>query len=401
LRGFYDDNINSVADKLDLSPFHRASTGFEVSPSVSLLLPMEATTLSAAYVYSYKYYDHQPAGNSDHDDQSHTFNLALDHAFNEHYQIAVKDSFVIGQEPDILRSGNAMTTFQRVPGDNIRNYGSINFDGKISRTFGYQIGYANSYFDYSADEPTTDFNGNVVPSISGLLDRLEHVIHLDGRWQIQPDTVGILGYQFRWIDYTGDEVLGETINSVGDLVSVKSDVRNSQSHYGYVGLDHTFRPDLTGSLRVGAQYTDYNNDPANESTVSPYVLASIRYLYMPESSVELGFTHDLNATDLMGFNGESFTRDQESSVVYLALSHRITPKLFGHLLGQFQSSEFRGGAYDKETERFYSAGVNLEYRFNHYLSSHVGYSYDKLESDLGDARNFDRNRVYIGVTATY
>jgi hypothetical protein len=44
-------------------------------------------------------------------------------------------------------------------------------------------------------------------------------------------------------------------------------------------------------------------------------------------------------------------------------------------------------------------GADAEYRFNQYLSAHVGYSYDNLGSELG--RHFDRNRVYFGITATY
>jgi hypothetical protein len=49
---------------------------------------------------------------------------------------------------------------------------------------------------------------------------------------------------------------------------------------------------------------------------------------------------------------------------------------------------------------FYLLGLNLEYRFNSNFSADVGYNYDRLESDLG-GRSFDRNRVYLGITATY
>jgi len=45
-------------------------------------------------------------------------------------------------------------------------------------------------------------------------------------------------------------------------------------------------------------------------------------------------------------------------------------------------------------------GLNLEYRFNPHLSAEAGYNYDRLDSDL-QTRGFDRNRVYIGVKASY
>src|SRR6185369_12905125 len=86
-----------------------------------------------------------------HYDQTHSFALSLDHSFNERYQISVRDSFVIGQEPDLLRAGNSFSTFQRISGDNIRNYGSINFNAQVTRQLGLEIGYANSFYDYDDD----------------------------------------------------------------------------------------------------------------------------------------------------------------------------------------------------------------------------------------------------------
>ena len=58
-----------------------------------------------------------------------------------------------------------------------------------------------------------------------------------------------------------------------------------------------------------------------------------------------------------------------------------------------------GGPLDNRDEKYYLVGLNLEYRFNPHFAAHVGYNYDKLESEAG--RSFDRNRVYIGVTASY
>ena len=51
-------------------------------------------------------------------------------------------------------------------------------------------------------------------------------------------------------------------------------------------------------------------------------------------------------------------------------------------MGQFQNSTFNGGTFDDETEQFYLVGLNLEYRFNRHFSAHVGYNYDRLESDI-------------------
>ena len=84
---------------------------------------------------------------------THSFNAALDHSFNELYQASVRDSFVIGQEPDFLRAGNTYSTFQRLPGNNIRNYGCAVLDGQLTPLLGFEIGYANSYYNYATNTP--------------------------------------------------------------------------------------------------------------------------------------------------------------------------------------------------------------------------------------------------------
>jgi len=395
LRGFYDDNINTVASN---DPLNKDSFGFEVSPSVGFTWAVEQTAVSFNYLYSLKYYDTRPNGNTENYDQTHTFNALLQHSFNERYQLKASDSFVIGQEPDVLRAGNAFTTFQRVPGDNIRNFGLIDLDGQLTPLLGFQVGYANTFFDY--DDSGAIEVGNppfiVVSSLSGRLDRIEHLFHLDSHWTIQPQTIGVVGYSFRQINYTANEPIG--VVSTGIL---KSEDRDSRMHYFYVGGDHTFRPELTGSLRVGAPYVDYYNDPTGNNTDwGPYANLSLKWTYAPDSYVEGGLSHDLNASDLPGDNGRSFTTSQDSTVVYASVHHRFTPKIHASVIGQFQDSTYNGGAFNNQSEYYYLVGLNAAYDFNSHFSAEIGYNYDNVDSDI-PGRSFDRNRVYIGVTASY
>src|SRR5512133_1122354 len=145
VRGFYDDNRDTLPDNFSAPGYKRESFGFELAPSARLNLIRGQTDLSVGYTYSYKYYDEKSWWDTQHDSQSHDFNLALNHAFSSRYRISARDSFVIGQEPDQLRSGNSFTTFQRVPGDNIRNEGKITFGADLTPKFGMEVGYANSF----------------------------------------------------------------------------------------------------------------------------------------------------------------------------------------------------------------------------------------------------------------
>lgn len=397
LRGFYDDNRATAPDN---SPAREGSWGFEVSPSINLDFKWEQTTLKAWYVYSYKWYDKTIPGETGHADSTHIFNAQLDHIFNERYNLTLRDSFVIGQEPDVLRTGNAFTTFQRISGNNIRNDGDIIFRSQWTPLIGTEVGYGNAWFDYD------DSGGNgASPSFSGLLDRIENRIHLDARFMVLPETVALAGYQFRAVGYTANEEIGFT--SRPDLPVVFSDNRNFYEHYFYIGAEEVFNPQLTASARVGARYLDFYNDPSGSGNGwGPYAMLNVRYVYMQDSYVELGLTQDMNATDVVGGGASagtgptSFTASSESTSIYGSVNQKITPKLRASLIGQFQYSNFNGGAFDGSSENYYLVGLNLTYQFTPHFSGEVGYNYDNLESDVA-GRSFDRNRVYIGVTGSY
>ena len=67
-----------------------------------------------------------------------------------------------------------------------------------------------------------------------------------------------------------------------------------------------------------------------------------------------------------------------------------------------QSSTYNGGGagFDGEGFLFFSLGLDLAYQFSPNLSAHVGYNYDDNDSDLA-GESYNRNRVYLGVTAGY
>jgi len=412
LRGFYDDNINSVpggSGALTIvnpttgasTTYHRSGFGFEVSPAFSVVWPWEQTTLSLGYIYSFKDYQFKPLGNSDTVDMTHSFAVSLTHTFNELYSARVSDSFVIGQEPDFLRAGNTYSTFQRISGSNIRNFGDAAFDGKVTPLLGFEVGYANGYYNYAADGTVgVPSSPTYLASPGGFLNRMEQTVHLDSRWQLSPDTVGVIGYQFTDVNYYEDQTLLPT----GTLpFNVVSNTRNQRGHYGYVGVDESFTPALTASVRVGARYTDYYNDPNASANVGPYAQLSLRWNYAYQSYAEVGFVHDRIATDLLGNGSNSgngdLTLDSDTSSVYATLSHRLAPGLTGSINGQYQNSEYYGGQYNNQAENFYTFGANLDYKVNRFMSTQVGYNYDRLDSAIG--RGFDRNRVYVGLTASY
>jgi len=150
---------------------------------------------------------------------------------------------------------------------------------------------------------------------------------------------------------------------------------------------------------------DYHKDSSD--TVNPYADASLTYTYAEGSFGQLGIRHARNQTDLAFVPGSFSTaiQDQVSTTIYGALTHRITPKITANLVGQVQISEFGGTQDTGQTDMLYIIGVNFAYQINQFLSTELGYNYDRLDSDVvytdGNSRSFTRNRVYIGIRASY
>jgi len=406
VRGFYDDNLNSASHPTSQDRVF----GFEVQPKIGISTGNEQTSFSADYAYSFLWYDHKPAGNTEKYDQDHTFNMALSHAFSERYSLHVRDSFVIGQEPDALRSDAAFHTPFRVSGDNKVNNGAIVFNAELTRLLGLEIGYENTWVDYKNElganpaDPGNNVVGGVVvnPSLSGLLDRVEQYPHIALKWIEAPETTVSFGYRFGEVNYNGGEVIaGPLGRHPTDPTAVVSDDRNARSHTVYLGADHQFRPDFYGSVEVGGSYYDYYN--IDETSWGPYARLSLTYVYMQDSTLTVGFQEGRAATDVLGKSITSksdIVRDAETSVVYANVHHKIVPNLFANVDGTFQNQTFKGGAFNNETEQFYVFGANLQYIFNPHISAHVGYDWDHLDSDIG-GRSYTRNKVYIGATASY
>ena len=390
VRGFYDSNPTTSPDSLK-----NGSYGVEASPSAHLNLPLEQTFISLGYTYSLKWFEDREHST----DQAHLFDGKLRHQFSPRHDLGIDDTFVITTEPTVADRFGIITvpTRTRTKSDIWHNHGAIEDNIGLSQQFGLSLGYVNDWYDYEQENLPGDPIGGV-GSRSALLDRIQHLIRADARYQLNPSLVGLIGYSFGINDYTGDDVIA--YRSVGGfLVPVKSDERDNNLHRVYVGADYDITAKLRASVRVGGEYTDYHE--SGESAINPYADASLGYVYAPGSSVMVGVRHSRNATDIVAPDLKgNITLDAETTAVYAQLSHRITRNLTGSLVGQYQMSEFNDGAADSKGEDMFLVGVDFDYRFNEHFSGEVGYHFDMLDSEI-HGRNYDRNRVYIGLRATY
>ena len=410
LRGFYDDNYLTLPKSL-----RQSTWGTEISPSVAVNHSVQDTLFSASYVYDLRWYATHPTPGSS-TDQSHQFNARFEHEFSDRYKLSLNESFVIATEPTVI-DPTGISSPRRVNGNNIRNTGQADFTAELTKLLDLHLGYANTVYAYqqTADSvvgypfsPITGYSAfpgqagtPFEPSRSASLDRMEQLVTLDLRWKATPDTTGVFGYQYGHVDYTSPEYIIYPDKDAGE-VGYLSNIRNDDEHFGFIGVDESFTPDLNASIRVGAEYIDYYN--FHTSKLSPYVDANLTWQYTAQSSAQVGVKHVHNTTDVTGYSTPVL--DTDTTAVYASVSHNITDRVTINAMGQAQYSTFNGGdeaavgSIDGESEDFYVAGVNLAYHFNPWFLTEAGYDYSKLNSEVA-GRSYTRNQVYVGIRGTY
>jgi hypothetical protein len=395
LRGFYDNNYETAPSGAQIGSF-----GFEVSPQVSLNVPLQQTELGMSFIYGLYYYQERENQGQNPIDQTAELDLWLDHAFSERWQMRVQDSFVSGQEPELIDPNTSVTT--RINGNNVRNTGTITLHTDWTRQFSTELGYQNNFYDYEDSGATVNY-ATIPPavnaSLAGLMNRIEQNGWLNFQWQVQPETMVLVGGSFDLTDYTGNEPVA-TGYPYSNTIYYSND-RNNRSYIGYLGFKRTFLPNLTVSLEAGFQYTDSYNDSSSTPSLAPYGVLSAEYTYAPGSYVQVGFSESQNSTDIVQPDAQGqITLYQQSSTVYASVNHKLTPKLLGSVIGRWQHSVFYEGLYNNEASDYYSFGVNLSYHFTPHFSAEAGYNFDDVSSEI-PGYNYTRSRVYLGVTAAY
>ncbi|NQU09287.1 outer membrane beta-barrel protein [bacterium] len=358
-RGEYDDNIHTA-------PSNTVS-GWKgiIEPQLLLNLPGEQTFLGLRYNYRATVYEDRPGDEVDH---AHTGNLILSHAFTPRLAADLRNRLVRGVEPELVETEQGVPLVTRRRGDYFYNdvNGSVRYN--LSRRW---VGSLEAdwtlwrYDDAPADRDDRDL-------YSGTLG---------AAYAVDPRTTVGLNYRFLRIDYQQ---------------SGTNDLRNSDSHFGYVSLVHRFNPLLSGQLNAGAEYRDFGD---GTTQTSPDVNANLSYAYARGSALTAGLRYGIATTEAAGY------RSTDSLVGYGQVTHRLTPKFFAGANLAYTHSTFENpapglGLPSGTSESTLTTGVSLRYEFTSWCSASGGYSFDRVDSDVA-GRGYDRNRAWLGLRLAY
>jgi len=391
-QGFYDDNINTAPDSAKVG-----SWGSLVTPSAGYSQSWDQTSLDLKASYGAYYFANVGNSVTDRWSQTANVNVGVDHAFNPRLTLDVNDNFAVFQNASQVLLGQV----GRLNGNNINNIANVNLTAELSNRFSLVVGYENDLFRYQED------------AFAAFLDRIENYGRLDLRYLVTPKTVAVVGTKSGTLSYDRNLGLNQPATPPNSSNNPSSGLKNNDSYFVYGGFDHSFAPSLLGSLRAGAQIQEFYNynsgyyTPAGSglgTQVNPYVDVNLKYGFTAGSSAVIGVIHKANPSDVGGQVDPttgvfSPTLQQVSTALYTSVNHAITAKLSGSLVGSFQSSEYVGG-YNGLFEDWWSVGATASYQVVRNLAVTVSYYYDLLNSQV-PGRQYDRNRVFFGLSASY
>ena len=250
------------------------------------------------------------------------------------------------------------------------------------RTNQYLYGYNNFSVSYAWTQRFSTVTGHTITGIWYEDDALEgsdnltNIVHNQFRYSLSRTTTATLDYRFAITEYDN--------NPDAD----------SQSHYILVGVDHSFSPQLAGSLRGGVQFRSYDG-PIGDREV-PYVEAALNYRVAKNTSLRWFHWLGLEDQDLAGFqSGFSYRTG-------LTVEHRLADRLTGNLSVHYIWQDYTDspvGLAD-QTDNTFAGSVGLDYRIWRNIGLNASYWYTNVDSD-SPFREYERHRVSVGVTATF
>ena len=246
------------------------------------------------------------------------------------------------------------------------------------RTDQYFYFHNNAALSYAFDSRFSGVANWVFSSIiydgDDVEDRYTSRLGLQGRYHWQKATSLVGEYRFVFTEYD-NEVLDYT------------------SHYLLAGADHLFSAHTRGSLRAGAEFRDYDRF---SSDTLPYFEASLIRQIKKDLSIRGVLRYGLEDSELGTFERRESTR------AVVAARFEIGPRTeaeagLSYVHGELKDS--RVGLSDGD-EDFVGINLGLSHLWGSNKRIQGGYSFGMMDSDFA-FRDFDRHRLWFGVSATF
>src|ERR1044072_5348002 len=237
------------------------------------------------------------------------------------------------------------------------------------------------------------------PSIALFSDRVTNTLGNEFLFQMVPTTKLVAEYRYAIVSYSdeGDIIIPAQFNALG--VQIVPPVRlenDSTTHFLLGGIDHTFNPRLTTSLRGGVGIRSY--DSGGDQT-GPYFEGTVTYAAGRRTSLSWNTRYGLEEPEVSG--AQSRTTFRTGVHAKFDLTSRISSTLDAYSLhDDYHSLTGPVAPIPPFTDNSYDIGFALRYAVNPLVAIQAGYHFTDASSDL-PGREYTRSRFFGGVTFTF
>jgi Putative beta-barrel porin 2 len=244
----------------------------------------------------------------------------------------------------------------------------------------YLYGYNNFNASYAWSErfsTVTSYTADGIryddSTLADAEDRLSHLISQQFRYAVTERTKLVAEYRYRITNFR-----------------TRSD-NDFRSHFILAGVDRAWSERSTVSVRAGAEMYSSNRT----DTTAPYFEANLVHQASEKTT--------LNAYAAVGYEGAelgNFAARYNYRAGFNA-EHRLTERLTLNSGLNYVHSEFEGqGNASTVNEDQVNATIGAQYNLTDSMALNANYTHALISSD-DSLREYDRDRIFLGVSATF
>ena len=355
ISGGYDDNVNTLRSSKQGSAFTNGNIILDYTfgdPRLQLIL-------NAGAGGSY-YYEHVSGQNYDIDLKG-----AVGITYKSSPRLTLGSTLLVDYltEPNFntpgglsSRNGNYLYTTDKA-------FGAYNW----SQRFSTKTSYTFEAFNYENK------------AVGAFSNRVSNTFGNEFQLQLVPTTSLVAEYRY-------------------DIITYENAALDSTTHFALGGIDHTFNPRLSASLRGGAEFRSYDQDGDRRA---PYFEGSVTYALGKRVSVTWNNRYGLEEPDVLG--SQSRTTFRTGLQTKFNLTSRISSTVDLYYVHDDYPA-FTSGTPPVVTPGFtqntFDGNLSLRYAITPLFGVQAGYHYTNITSDI-QFREYSRNRVFAGVSLTF
>jgi hypothetical protein len=369
----FDDNVNPGKQDTNGQTIRDSSMAINPYVGASFVSLAPQTTLDVYGKLGMIYYFDAPEGVDDVNSQSR-LGVSLIHRFSERLRYVSRNFVAYELEPDYsygMASSRQSSEFLSWSTDNSLGY---RWTERFATYSGIRLN-GSTYDDNNSDRTTWQ-------------------VYEQLRYQYSPQTVLVTEYRY-----------GQTLTN--------GDASESDNQYFLIGADHRFSPNTIGTVRTGAQLRDVDG---GSSSTSPYLEFALNSQINPQLKLGAFMRYGMEDDDTLltpDLTSPARYEYEERSVFRLGMTgtYRISPDWglnsgVDLIQSDYDGARWLSGGAPRSngpslSETTVNAYIGMSVKLTEYLYGNLSYNYSQVVSDVNDYREYDRNRVSVGVSAEF